>query len=119
MSHRGAGGDRTPSVAPPEGARQLPSIYGTPGAKSSTNSTGKWKFFSTLFWAPAFPLIRATTARLTGWNRAVFLGSAILVANLHGLWLINNPDLSDEALSGTEVTTYSRSGEDDPVRRRM
>ena len=29
------------------------------------------------------------------------IGSAILVANLHGFWLINNPDLSDEALGIT------------------
>jgi len=57
-----------------------------------------WKFLTPLVWAPAFPVIRLTTRQLDPTTRLWFIGSAILAANLHAFWLINNPDLSDEAL---------------------
>ena len=60
--------------------------------------TVAFKLLTPLVWAPIFPVIRHTTARLQPTQRLWFIGSAILVANLHGFWLINNPDLSDEAL---------------------
>mmetsp|Transcript_60536 Transcript_60536/g.160113 ORF Transcript_60536/g.160113 Transcript_60536/m.160113 type:complete len:96 (+) Transcript_60536:11-298(+) len=60
---------------------------------------GQWKFLTPLLWAPTFPLIRLTTShpRLQA-VRPYVIGGCIVVANLHGFWLINNPDLSDEAL---------------------
>ena len=57
-----------------------------------------WKFFTPLFWAPAFPFIRHSTKGMKPGTRNMYLGIAIAIANLHGFWLINNPDLSDEAL---------------------
>lgn len=60
-----------------------------------------WKFLSAMIWAPAFPIIRHSTSKLTGARRLQVIFSAIAVANLHAFWLINNPDLSDEALGIT------------------
>ena len=60
-----------------------------------------WKFLTPLFWAPTFPFIRHSTKHLQPGTRNTFLGIAILIANFHGFWLINNPDLSDEALGIT------------------
>ena len=57
-----------------------------------------WKFLTPLVWAPAFPIIRHSTARLPQSTRNLIIAGAIVLANLHGFWLINNPDLSDEAL---------------------
>ena len=57
-----------------------------------------WKFFTPLIWAPTFPIIRMSTKNMQTSSRTAVIGVAILVANLHGFWLINNPDLSDEAL---------------------
>ena len=57
-----------------------------------------WKFLTPLFWAPTFPFIRHTTKNWPPSRRNPAIGIAILMANLHGFWLINNPDLSDEAL---------------------
>ena len=86
-----------------------------------------WKFLTPLVWAPAFPFIRHTFSSPTLrpyrlWVRASVpvktqlartpihltralvppqvVGGAICLANLHGFWLINNPDLSDEAIYG-------------------
>ena len=53
------------------------------------------KFLTTLIWAPLFPIIRMTTNRLSKRAQPWFMGFAIVVANLHGFWLIQNPDLSD------------------------
>ena len=58
----------------------------------------QWKFLTPLIWAPAFPIIRHSTARMQPRARMIAVGTAIAIANLHGFWLINNPDLSDEAL---------------------
>ena len=69
----------------------------------------QWKFFTPLLWAPAFPIIRFSTAGMEPRKRHICLGVAILIANLHGFWLINNPDLSDEALAGSEVGPLRRS----------
>jgi hypothetical protein len=54
------------------------------------------KFLTPLLWAPTFPVLRILTSspRLQH-VRPYVIGGAILVANLHGFWLINNPDLSD------------------------
>ena len=60
-----------------------------------------WKFLTPLFWAPTFPIIRLASKRLPPSQRNVLIGVAIGMANLHGFWLINNPDLSDEALGIT------------------
>ena len=57
-----------------------------------------WKFLSPLVWAPIFPFVRFTTKSWPQRHRNILLGVAIGIANLHGFWLINNPDLSDEAL---------------------
>ena len=57
-----------------------------------------WKFLSPLMWAPIFPAVRLSTRSMPQGQRNVLIGVAILAANLHGFWLINNPDLSDEAL---------------------
>ena len=59
-----------------------------------------WKFLTPVVWAPVFPILRMSTSRLPQY-RLQILGGAILIANLHGFWLINNPDLSDEALGIT------------------
>ena len=61
-----------------------------------------WKFFTPLIWAPMFPIIRHSTKSLQPATRYTMIGVAILIANLHGFWLINNPDLSDEALGPAE-----------------
>ena len=61
-----------------------------------------WKFFTPLIWAPIFPFIRHSTKNLQPNTRYALIGTAILIANLHGFWLINNPDLSDEALGPAE-----------------
>ena len=58
----------------------------------------EWKFLTPLIWAPMFPIIRHSSSRLPPFPRGAMIGTAILIANLHGFWLINNPDLSDEAL---------------------
>ena len=52
-----------------------------------------WKFLTPLIWAPTFPIIRMSSARLPPTSRNILIGAAILVANLHGFWLINNRDL--------------------------
>ena len=62
--------------------------------------TIQWKFLTPLFWAPAFPIIRLGLGKLSKRAQPWGLGFAIVIANLHGFWLINNPDLSDEALAG-------------------
>ena len=54
----------------------------------------QWKFLTTLIWAPAFPIIRHSLKAFPS-ARTYVLGGAILVANLHGFWLINNPDLEN------------------------
>jgi hypothetical protein len=54
----------------------------------------QWKFLTPIIWAPLLPAIRHL---LRGYPQArtyTFAG-AILLANLHGIWLINNPDLTD------------------------
>ena len=65
--------------------------------KLSTDTTVPFKFLTPLVWAPAFPLLRLATTKLPH-LRPYVIGGAIVLANLHGFWLINNPDLSDEAL---------------------
>ena len=59
-----------------------------------------WRFLTGLFWAPAFPMLRALTRNMESSMRLRTIGAAIVVANFHAFWLINNPDLSDEALYG-------------------
>ena len=54
----------------------------------------QWKFLSPLVWAPTFPILRITTVRFPA-ARPWVIGAAILVANLHGFWLIQNPDLDE------------------------
>ena len=71
--------------------RQLPKHQWTGDYK-------QWKFLTPMVWAPAFPLLRGITSRMQTPARMATLGTAILIANLHAFWLINNPDLSDEAL---------------------
>lgn len=88
-----------PEDAPTEASRKLP-----PGKVP-------WKFFTPLIWAPAFPFIRMACNRRPQ-ARPFVITAAILVANMHGFWLINNPDLSDEALDVEIVRTAlpSRGG---------
>ena len=65
--------------------------------KLSTQLTQKQlKFLTPLLWAPTFPLLRIATSSpgLQHWRPFIIAGT-IVVANLHGFWLINNPDLSD------------------------
>ena len=57
----------------------------------------EWKFLTSLVWAPAFPLIRHSLRSFPQMRTRIMFG-CIVVANMHGFWLINNPDLSDEAL---------------------
>ena len=57
----------------------------------------KWKMVTPLVWAPAFPIIRHSLRAFPAMRTRIIFG-CIVVANLHGFWLINNPDLSDEAL---------------------
>ena len=52
------------------------------------------KFLTPLIWAPAFPVLRFATTRFPA-ARPWVIGGAIIVANLHGFWLIQNPDLTD------------------------
>ena len=59
------------------------------------STIAQWKFLTPLVWAPLFPVIRMTTGRLSKRAQPWALGLAIAVANLHGFWLINNPDLSE------------------------
>ena len=54
----------------------------------------EWKFLTPLLWAPTFPVLRLGTKSFPK-ARPWIIGGAILVANLHGFWLINNPDLTD------------------------
>jgi hypothetical protein len=54
----------------------------------------QWQFLSPLVWAPAFPILRYATVRYPT-ARPWVIGGAIIVANRHGFWLIQNPDLSD------------------------
>ena len=58
----------------------------------------QWKFLTPLMWAPIFPAIRLSTKSMSPGKRNICIGIAIGLANLHGFFLINNPDLSDEAL---------------------
>ena len=74
-----------PEDAPTEASRRLP------------EGNVPWRFFTPLVWAPVFPALRMAC----NWRpaaRPYAIGLAIAAANLHGFWLINNPDLSDEAL---------------------
>ena len=57
----------------------------------------KYKFITCLVWGPTLPLLRLATLRFPS-ARTYLFSAAIVVANLHGFWLIQNPDLSDEAL---------------------
>jgi len=57
----------------------------------------KWEMITPLIWAPAFPFIRHSLRAFPAMRTRIIFG-CIVVANLHGFWLINNPDLSDEAL---------------------
>ena len=60
--------------------------------RSLSESTNfEWKFLTPLVWAPAFPFLRRAPPSV----RPYVFGGAILVANMHGFWLINNPDLSE------------------------
>ena len=63
----------------------------------------QWKFLTPLIWAPAFPVIRITLGRMSKSLQPWGLGFAIVLANLHGFWRINNPDISNEALDGHEI----------------
>ena len=54
----------------------------------------QWKFLSPLVWAPAFPVIRLSLSKFPR-ARTYIIAGAIVVANFHGVWLINNPDLTD------------------------
>ena len=65
------------------------------GGPPSKGTIDQWKFLTPLVWAPLFPIIRMTTSRLSKRVQPWAVGFAILVANLHGFWLIQNPDLSD------------------------
>ena len=53
-----------------------------------------WKFLTPLIWAPVFPTIRHSL-RYFPKARSYIFGGAIVLANMHGFWLINNPDLTD------------------------
>mmetsp|Transcript_40160 Transcript_40160/g.80525 ORF Transcript_40160/g.80525 Transcript_40160/m.80525 type:complete len:98 (+) Transcript_40160:118-411(+) len=65
----------------------------------------QWKFLTPLIWAPAFPFIRMSLGRLSKRAQPWGIGAAIMLANVHAFWLINNPDLSDlEFASGTGAT---------------
>ena len=70
------------------------------GGRRKLNSSPDipYKFLTTLIWAPAFPLLRLATSKLPH-LRPYVIGGAIVAANLHGFWLIQNPDLSDEAIN--------------------
>ena len=68
------------------------------GRRKLTHQPTNWKFLTAIIWAPAFPAIRHMTARMEHYQRLRIVFAAIGVANLHAFWLINNPDLSDEAL---------------------
>jgi hypothetical protein len=63
----------------------------------------QWKFLTPLIWAPAFPVIRISVGRMRKSLQPVAVGFAIVLANLHGFWLISNPDLSNDALEGYEI----------------
>jgi len=53
-----------------------------------------WKFLTPIIWAPILPGIRHVLRSYPKARTYTFAG-AILVANFHGFWLINNPDLTD------------------------
>ena len=50
-----------------------------------------WKFFSPLLWAPVFPVIRIALKNRPSARTRAFVG-AIALANIHGMWLVNDPD---------------------------
>lgn len=54
------------------------------------DSGPNWKFFTPLLWAPVFPIIRLSLAKRPAARTRAFVG-AILLANLHGIWLVNDP----------------------------
>ena len=69
-------------------------------ARLALQGTPEWtiqeyKFLTPLVWAPLFPIIRMTTTRLNKRLQPWAIGFAIVVANLHGFWLIQNPDLTN------------------------
>ena len=66
--------------------------------KLQTPAALPYKFLTPIVWAPAFPLLRLATTKLPP-LRPYVIGGAIVAANLHGFWLIQNPDLSDEAIN--------------------
>ena len=68
------------------------------GRRKLTQQPTNWKFLTAIIWAPVFPAIRHATAGMEHYRRLRYVGVAIGLANLHAFWLINNPDLSDEAL---------------------
>ena len=66
--------------------------------KLQTPAALPYKFLTPIVWAPAFPLLRLATTKFPT-IRPYVIGGAIVAANLHGFWLIQNPDLSDEAIN--------------------
>jgi hypothetical protein len=60
------------------------------GRSGAGGSGPNWKFFTPLLWAPVFPVIRlALRNRPTARVRAFV--AAIALANVHGIWLVNDP----------------------------
>ena len=72
-------------------ARGTPTRPSSNWRSLSESTNFEWKFLTPLVWAPAFPFLRRAPPSV----RPYVFGGAILVANMHGFWLINNPDLSE------------------------
>lgn len=80
-------------------ARKVVPVAGDDGGRRKlVQQPIDWKFITALIWAPAFPVIRHATSRMDHTKRLGCIFTAIAIANMHAFWLINNPDLSDEAL---------------------
>ena len=62
---------------------------------SARPSNFNWLYLTPIAWAPAFPLLRLGLAKVPVHQRHWALGAAIFLANVHAIWLINQPDLRE------------------------
>ncbi|KAG8466910.1 hypothetical protein KFE25_008289 [Diacronema lutheri] len=61
------------------------------GGKAASRTGPNWKFFTPLLWAPVFPVIRLSLRNRPTARVRAFV-AAIALANMHGIWLVNDPE---------------------------
>lgn len=68
-----------------------PAAAGQEGVERDGKRGPNYKFLTPLLWAPLFPVIRMSLSSYPKARTRAFI-CAILLANVHGIWLVNDPE---------------------------